>query len=66
MKYKTKQGLERHIKHKYTQVQEIKSLDMKLLKSVFRKSCEKLREDECLPDHNRKVYGNVEKVLQNS
>ena len=59
-KYKTRQGLERHIKHKHTQVQEIKCLDMKVLESLFRKSCEKLKEDECLPDHIRKVYGNVE------
>ena len=26
----------------------------------IRKSCEKLKEDECLPDQIRKVYGNVE------
>ena len=33
---------------------------MKVLQSLFRKSCEKLKEDECLPDHIKKVYGNVE------
>ena len=33
---------------------------MKVLQCLFRKSCEKLKEDECLPDHIKKVYGNVE------
>ena len=33
---------------------------MKVLESLFRKSCEKLKEDGCLPDHIRNVYGNVE------
>ena len=33
---------------------------MKVLESLFRKLCEKLKEDECLPDHIRKVYENME------
>ena len=33
---------------------------MKVLEGLFRKSCEKLKEDGCLPDHIRNVYGNVE------
>ena len=32
---------------------------MKVLESMFRKSCEKLKKDECLTDHIRKVYWNV-------
>ena len=59
-KYKTRQGLKRHIKHKHTQVQEIECLDMKVLERLSRKLCEKLKEDECLHYHIRKVYGNVE------
>ena len=30
------------------------------VRNLFRKLCEKLTEDECLPDHIKKVYGNVE------
>ena len=33
---------------------------MKVLQNLFRKSCKKLKEDECLPDHIKKVYVNVE------
>ena len=32
---------------------------MKVLESLFRKLCEKLKEDEFLPDHIRKVYENT-------
>ena len=32
---------------------------MKVLESMFRQSCEKLKKDECLTDHIRKVYWNV-------
>ena len=59
-KYKTRQELETHIKHKHTQVQEINSLCMKVLETLFRKSCEKLEENQCLPDRIRKVHENVE------
>ena len=30
------------------------------VRNLFTKLCEKLTEDECLPDHIKKVYGNVE------
>ena len=33
---------------------------MKVLERLFRKLCEKLKEDESFHDHIRKVYGNVE------
>ena len=33
---------------------------MKVLESLFRKSCKKLKENECLPDHIRKLCGNLE------
>ena len=33
---------------------------MKVLETLFRKSCEKLEENQCLPDHIRKAYENVQ------
>lgn len=33
---------------------------MKVLESLIRKSCEKLKEVECLPDPIQKVFENVE------
>ena len=33
---------------------------MKVLESLFRKLCEKMKEDECLPDHIRKMYENMD------
>ena len=33
---------------------------MKVLESLFRRSCEKLKEDECSPDQIRKLCGNLE------